>query len=65
MQLSEAQRVRYEELKKVYEEEAGSVLQANETAKRARETLDSDVKQKTDLIANHQQELDSTRKLVQ
>lgn len=65
MQLSEAQRVRYEELKKVYEEKAGSVLQANETAKRARETLDSDVKQKTDLIANHQQELDSTRKLVQ
>ena len=65
VELSAEQRARYEELKREYEEKACSVLQADETARRSHETLESELRQKSELIASHQQELESTKKVVQ
>mgnify|MGYP004629523979 FL=1 len=65
MELTPEQRARYEQLKREYEEKAGSVLRADEAARRSHETVESEVRQKKEVMASHQQELESTRKVVQ
>lgn len=65
MELTPEQRARYEQLKQEYEEKAGSVLRADEAARRSHETVESEVRQKKEVMASHQQELESTRKVVQ
>lgn len=65
MELTPEQRARYEQLKREYEEKAGSVLRADEAARRSHETVESEVRQKKEVMGSHQQELESTRKVVQ
>ena len=65
MELTPEQRARYEQLKREYEEKAGSVLRADEAARRSHETVESEVRQKKEVMASYQQELESTRKVVQ
>lgn len=65
MELTPEQRARYEQLKREYEEKAGSVLRADEAARRSHETVESEVRQKKEVMASHQQELESTKKVVQ
>ena len=65
MELTPEQRARYEQLKQEYEEKAGSVLRADEAARRSHETVESEVRQKKEVMASYQQELESTRKVVQ
>ena len=63
--LNAEQKEQYASLKEEFNRQAGSILQTREQKRREQETFASQIKQKTDLITSHQQELDNTRVLIQ
>ena len=62
--LNDEQKEQYASLKEEFNRQAGSILQTREQTRREHDTLTSQIKQKTDLISSHQQELDNTRVLI-
>ena len=62
--LNDEQKEQYASLKEEFNRQAGSILQTREQKRREHDTLTSQIKQKTDLISSHQQELDNTRVLI-